>query len=62
MAPRKQNLKLKKDLNQNYEMIVDVINPDKKPEFYLIDITTVFQTKQFFYSIVFVHNICQVLR
>lgn len=50
-APWQFNFTLKKDVNFNYKIIVDIIYLDKKPVFHLINIVTTFQTGQYFNNI-----------
>ena len=50
-APRHFKFTLKKDVDFNYKIIVDVIYLDGKPILYAGDATTAFQTSQFLNNI-----------
>lgn len=50
-APQRFKFTLKKDINFNYEIIVDVIYLNKKPVLYAVDTVTTFQTGRFLNNI-----------
>lgn len=49
-APKQFKFILKKDINLNYKIIVNIIYLDKKPIFHVIDIATIFQVNRFLNS------------
>ena len=46
-APRRFKLTLKKDIDFNYKIMVNVIYLDRKPIFHVVDAATAFQTGRF---------------